>query len=99
MTRRAEWILAFLGVTFTAVGMEIYAVADGKSYTQPWTDLLVGFLPAGVGIPLVIGFSIWLCVHFISRWLGHPVAITYDDRVSQEMGEMDNGQAPGQRNG
>lgn len=73
MTKREEWVIGFLGVTFTAVAMEVFSVVDGLTWTRPWTDLIVGFLPAGVGIPLVIGFSTWLCVHFISRWLGHPV--------------------------
>lgn len=78
-SKRLQWTVGFLTVTATAIAMELFAVLDGQSATQPWTDLLVGFLPAGVGIPVVLGFSAWLCVHFISRWLHHPVAVKYTE--------------------
>lgn len=84
MTKRTEATIPFLAVTFAAIAMELWYVLDGKSWTRPWTDLIVGFLPAGVGIPLVIGFSTWLCVHFISRWLGHPVMM--DSRPPEREG-------------
>lgn len=77
MNRTVQWTVGFLAVTFAAVAMEVYSVVDGRSWTRPWTDLIVGALPAGVGIPLVIGFASWLCVHFISRWLGHPLAVRW----------------------
>jgi hypothetical protein len=71
--KHLAFVVGILSAFVTWLGLEVWAVADGQSWTEPFTDITVGFIPAAVGIPLVVGFATWLQVHFISRWLGHPV--------------------------
>jgi len=70
--KHIAWIIGILTAFVVWLGMELFAVLDGQSWTEPFTDITVGFIPAGVGIPLVTGFTVWMEVHFVSRWLGHP---------------------------
>ena len=71
--KHLAWMVGILGAFVVWLGMELFAVLDHRAWTEPFTDIVVGFLPAGVGIPTVIGFSLWLMIHFVSRWLDHPV--------------------------
>lgn len=70
--KHLAWVIGILAAFMCWLGMELWAVLDGASWTEPFTDIVVGAIPAGVGVPLVTGFSIWLVIHFVSRWLGHP---------------------------
>lgn len=87
--KHLAWVTGILGAFVVWLGMELVAVLDGKPWTEPFTDIVVGFIPAGVGIPLVTGFSTWLEIHFVSRWLGHPVLIraTMDRTRGSSRGE------------
>jgi len=70
--KHLAWVIGILSAFVAWLGMELFAVLDGQSWTEPFTDIVVGFIPSGVGIPLVIFFTVWMQVHFVSRWLGHP---------------------------
>lgn len=70
--KHLAWIVGILAAFVAWLGMELWAVLDGVSWTEPFTDIVVGAIPRGVGVPLVTGFSVWLTIHFVSRWYGHP---------------------------
>lgn len=72
MSRRALWRALFLGATGLALGMEVYASADGDPQTDPWTDLLVQYVPGEVTAIAIGGLALWLPVHFGLRyWRRH----------------------------
>lgn len=72
MTRRLWWRTSFLGLTAVVVGMEVWASADGDEQTDPWTDLIVTYMPGEVTALAVAGLSGWLAVHFgIRYWRRH----------------------------
>jgi hypothetical protein len=73
LTKRQKFLIVFLGYTFMSIALELYAVLDGKSWTEPWTELIVKFIPRIIGVPLVLAFSMWLSVHFLSRYWHHPI--------------------------
>lgn len=70
--KHLAWIVGILAAFVAWLGMELFSVLDGQSWTEPFTDIVVGAVPRAVGVPLVTGFSVWLMIHFVSRWYGHP---------------------------
>lgn len=68
MSRRTVWRVLFLGVTGLAVGMEVWASADGDSTTDPWTDLIVAYVPGEVTAAGIGALALWLGVHFWRRY-------------------------------
>ena len=64
----ARWRIAFLGLTTLVVGMEIWASVDGDPQTDPWTDLIVEYIPLEVTALAIGGLSLWLVVHFWRRY-------------------------------
>lgn len=69
MSRRSLWRAGFLGLTALVVGMEVYASADGSDETEPWTDLLVAYVPGEVTALGIAGLTGWLAVHFAVRYI------------------------------
>src|ERR1044071_10052041 len=63
MNRRILWNTAFLAVTATAVGMELYASFDSSADTVPWTYLLRDYIPEPVTIAAMTLLVTWLPVH------------------------------------
>jgi len=66
---RTAWRVAFLGVTAAAVGMELWASFDGDPQSEPWTDLIVAYVPGEVTALAIGGLAAWLTVHFLRRYL------------------------------
>jgi hypothetical protein len=64
----ARWRIAFLGLTAVVIGMEIWASADGDPNTDPWTDLIVAYVPGEVTALAIAGLCGWLAVHFGVRY-------------------------------
>lgn len=72
MSRRAAWRAVFLGLTVFVLGMEVWASADGDPETEPWTDLIIQYIPGEVAAVLIGGLMLWLPVHFGLRyWRRH----------------------------
>lgn len=72
--RRLYWLITFLGITAVAIGMELWASFDGDPNTDPWTDLIVRYIPWEVTAVLVGGLALWLPLHFGWRYWrrSHP---------------------------
>ena len=62
------WTVGFLGITVLAVFLELFASFDGDPNTLPWTRYIVNYIPAWIGLPIIIGFAIWLVIHFMTRY-------------------------------
>jgi ethanolamine transporter EutH len=73
MTKRQRWLIIFLGTTLTAIAEELVSVLDGKGWTEPWTELIIKFIPRVVGAPAIVLFGLWLMTHFLSRYWHHPL--------------------------
>lgn len=65
---RNRWRLAFLGLTAVVLGMELVASFDRDPNTDPWTDLIVAYVPVEVTALAIAGLSGWLAVHFSMRY-------------------------------
>ena len=93
VSRRAWWTVVFLGVTAVAVGMELWASFDGDASTDPWTDLIVRYVPGEVTALLIGGLCLWLIVHFGLRyWRRHKAVVGQKPTVEkEETDEPENG--------
>lgn len=65
---KTGWRIGFLGVTALAIGMELWSSFDGNPNTEPWTDLIVTYVPEEVTGLAIGGLATWLAVHFIKRY-------------------------------
>lgn len=63
-----RWALVFLAVTAGAVGLELWAAADGDDTTSPWTHLLVDFVPAPLTMAAAAVLAVWLPVHLLRAY-------------------------------
>lgn len=68
MTRRALWRVAFLAVTALALVMECWAAWDGNPATDPWTDLIVAYVPWELALAVFGALLLWLPAHFVRRY-------------------------------
>lgn len=66
--KRAPWLSGFLGVTVIALAAELWASFDGNPQTEPWTDLIVRYVPGEVTAALIGALLLWLPVHFGLRY-------------------------------
>lgn len=62
------WAAGFLAVTAGAVGLEVWAAADGDDRTSPWTHLLVDFVPAPLTLAAAAVLAVWLPVHLVRAY-------------------------------
>lgn len=65
LNRRAVITGAFLTVTVTAVGMEVWFATDSDPDTLPWTTLLVDNVPGPIILAAVAVLTSWIGPHFI----------------------------------
>lgn len=68
MSRRKAWLAVFLPITAAAVGMECWAGLDSSDDTVPWTDLVVGNVPAPVTLAAIAILTAWLAPHFVDHY-------------------------------
>lgn len=72
---KAGWRWAFLGLTALVLGMEVWAGFDKSDQTDPWTDLIVAYIPGEVTALAITGLFGWLVVHFgVRYWKKHRAA-------------------------
>ena len=62
------WRTAFLSLTALVLAMELFAAFDGDPETDPWTDMIVGYIPAEVTIAAIGALVLWLPAHFGLRY-------------------------------
>lgn len=67
-TKEAVWVTGFLGVTATAVAMELVAVAKKDDHMPAWTSLVVRHIPKPVAFAAVGYLSTWLPLHFVKYY-------------------------------
>ncbi len=66
--KKKQWTIVFLGITALTILLEIFASFDGNPNTIPWTSYIVRYIPVWVGLPIIIGFAIWLVAHFVKKY-------------------------------
>lgn len=57
------WLVGFLGVTTTAVAMELIAVGKKHPHMPAWTTLIVKHIPKPVALAAAGTLSVWLPGH------------------------------------
>lgn len=62
------WRIGFLSVTALAVIMELFASFDGNPNTEPWTQLIVKYIPGELAFAGIGALVLWLPVHFGIRY-------------------------------
>lgn len=67
-TKKYRWRLAFLGTTALALFMELLASFDNDPETDPWTSMIVQYIPAEVATAAIGALALWLPVHFGVRY-------------------------------
>ena len=60
--------LVFLLLTLAAVGLELLHAFDGDPTTDPWTDLIVEYVPGEVTMAAIGALALWLPIHFGIRY-------------------------------
>jgi hypothetical protein len=80
VSRRAWWRVAFLATTLTALGEELFATFDGNGSTEPWTDLIVRYVPADITAALLGALLLWLPVHFYRRYRRRKAYLLEEDQ-------------------
>lgn len=58
----------FLGLTAVVLGMELFASFDGNTETEPWTGLIVDYVPDEVTFAAIGALILWLPIHFAIRY-------------------------------
>jgi hypothetical protein len=80
VTRRAGWRIAFLTTTALAIGEELYASLDGNGSTEPWTDLVVRYVPWEAAVALLAALLVWLPIHFYARYRRRTAYLREEDQ-------------------
>lgn len=65
---RTRWRAGFLAVTALAIVLECVAAFDSRPDTDPWTDLIVAYVPGEVAALAFGALALWLPVHFYLRY-------------------------------
>ena len=65
---RWRYRLPFLTFTAVAIVTECWFAWDGDPETEPWTELIVGYIPGEVTALALGGLFLWLLVHFGTRY-------------------------------
>ena len=64
MTRRTLARVAFLTVTAGAIAMELWYAFDGDKDTEPYTTLIVDYVPGPVTAAVILFLMWWVPTHF-----------------------------------
>lgn len=65
---RNWWRIGFLGLTALVVTAELVAAFDRNPETDPWTDLIVAYVPEEVTYALIGALLLWLPYHLWRRY-------------------------------
>jgi hypothetical protein len=67
---RNRWLfrVPFLGLTALAIITECWFAWDGNPNTEPWTDLIVAYVPGEITALVIAGLAGWVTVHFGLRY-------------------------------
>ena len=65
---RWRYRLPFLTFTALVILNECWFAWDGNPETEPWTELIVTYIPDEVTMLAIAGLSGWLVVHFGKRY-------------------------------
>lgn len=65
---RRAWRTGFLAVTALAIIAECWAAWDGNPDTDPWTDLIVRYVPWELALAVFGALLLWAPVHFYVRY-------------------------------
>jgi hypothetical protein len=68
LSRKALITGAFLTVTGTAVGLEVWFATDSDPDTRPWTDLVASYIPAPITFAAIAILVAWLPAHFVEAY-------------------------------
>lgn len=68
MTSRTVKRIVFLALTAATVGMEIWFATDGDPASEPWTSLLVEFVPGPVTAVAIVVLLWWLPPHMLDAY-------------------------------
>lgn len=76
MNRKTIFRTVFLSVTAVAVGLEVLAATDSSSDTEPWTHLVVDYVPAPLALAFFLYLGRWVYLHFVDAYgkKGIPMA-------------------------
>ncbi len=77
MSRRAFWTVGFLALTAAAVGMEIYAAADGNADTPTWSELIGAYVPQTIGVGAAGILAAWIVPHISAQYRSEGGAMKY----------------------
>lgn len=72
MSKRTVWTVAFLAVTGTAVGMELWAALDHDPSTVPWTNLAAEYVPQPVTFAVIALLCAWIPGHLTFAYRHNP---------------------------
>lgn len=64
MNKRALWTTAFLGITATAVALELVAAYNKDEDLIPWTTYVTRYVPKHVTYAALGYGSVWTTIHF-----------------------------------
>lgn len=82
MSKRNLWRLGFLGVTVLALTGELVASFDSSEETEPWTVLIITFIPWEVGVAALGALVLWVPIHFYVRYRKkHKRVVTREEPV------------------
>jgi putative Ca2+/H+ antiporter (TMEM165/GDT1 family) len=62
--KRVIWTIVFLGITLTAIVMEVVAGVFHPSGTIPWTEYIARYVPWPVQLIAYVALAVWLPFHF-----------------------------------
>ncbi len=66
--RQLWWRILMALLVAGAVAAELVAALDRSEWTEPWTTLIIRYVPAWVTLPVIVLFAAWLLVHFGKRY-------------------------------
>jgi hypothetical protein len=62
------WSAVFLTVTAAAVGLELYAAADGNADTPTWSELIGAYVPQTIGVAAATLLAAWIVPHISAQY-------------------------------
>lgn len=78
-TKRVIWTIVFLGITLTAIVMEVVAGIFHPAGTIPWTEYLARYVPWPIQLAAYVALAVWLPFHFWRH--DHLRKVSYDQGV------------------